>query len=198
VAKRLQRDTASIPLGLVLRQPGVLTIASPEPDALVEWNVVSAAVDAAVRQLMEMRGAEGENLKADLRHHLDELQRHWTEVQACAEGINERLRTRLEIRIDKLIGDRVDQSRLAQEAAILADKADVSEELARIYSHCKQFSEALNTTEPVGRKLEFLLQELNREVNTIGSKAAEHPISHLVVEMKSTLERMREQAANVE
>jgi uncharacterized protein (TIGR00255 family) len=96
------------------------------------------------------------------------------------------------------VGDTVDPGRLAQEAAILADKADVAEELARILSHCKQFSEAFKSNEPIGRKLDFLLQELNREVNTIGSKAAEHPISARVVEMKSILERMREQAANVE
>ena len=80
----------------------------------------------------------------------------------------------------------------------LAEKADVSEELARLLSHCEQFGQALDAQEPVGRKLDFLLQEMNREVNTVGSKAAEHPISSRVVEMKSVLERMREQAANVE
>ena len=81
---------------------------------------------------------------------------------------------------------------------MLVDRADLAEELARIRSHCAQLGEALRAAEPVGRKLDFLLQELNREANTIGSKAAEHTIAARVVELKSTLERMREQAANVE
>ncbi len=96
------------------------------------------------------------------------------------------------------MGDRVDPARLAQEAAIQADKADVSEELARLVSHVRQFRKALDATEPVGRRLEFLVQEMNREINTIGSKAAEHAVSALVVEMKTHLERLREQAANVQ
>ena len=100
--------------------------------------------------------------------------------------------------MERLVGDRVDPSRLAQEIAVLVDRADLSEELARIRSHCAQLGETLRAAEPVGRKLDFLLQELNREANTIGSKAAEHAISARVVELKSTLERMREQAANVE
>ena len=110
----------------------------------------------------------------------------------------ERLRQRLIERLTRLISDRTDPWRLAQEAALLAEKADVSEELTRLMSHCEQFGQALDAQEPVGRKLDFLLQEMNREVNTVGSKAAEHPISSRVVEMKSVLERMREQAANVE
>ena len=126
------------------------------------------------------------------------MQRLWAEVQSHTDGISERLRKRLDDRIIRLIGDRIDPARLAQEAAVLADKADVSEELVRIQSHCKQFSDALKTDDPVGRKLDFLLQEFNREINTIGSKASEHPISARVVDMKSVLERMREQAANVE
>lgn len=198
VAKRVQRAPSEIPLAALLNQPGVLTIAEPEADALVEWNVVSAAVEAALAELCQMRNIEGAALQADLRGHLDGLQRLWAEVQAATEGLNDRIRERIELRIQKLLGERMDPGRMAQEAALLADKADVSEEIARILSHCKQFSEGLKSTDPVGRKLEFLVQELNREVNTIGSKAAEHPVSHLVVEMKSTLERLREQAANVE
>ena len=109
-----------------------------------------------------------------------------------------RLQARLTTRITRLIGDRIDPSRLAAEAAILADKADISEEIARIRSHCKQLDQVMQASEPIGRKMDFLLQELNREINTIGSKSAEHPISSRVVEMKSVLERMREQVANVE
>ena len=97
-----------------------------------------------------------------------------------------------------MIGDRVDPNRLAMEVAVLADKSDVSEELTRLRSHCEQFQEGMHSSDPIGRRLDFLIREMHREVNTIGSKAAEHPVSQRVVEMKSILERMREQSANVE
>lgn len=198
VAKRLQRAEEEIPLSLVLTQPGVLSPAEAETDALSEWSLVETALEAALTDLLEMRAREGDALQADLRGHLDALQRSWADVSAHAEGVADRLRQRLEERFTRLLGDKLDAGRLAQEAGILADKADIAEELARIRSHCGQFSDALAATAPVGRKLEFLVQELNREINTIGSKAAEHPIASQVVEMKSTLERMKEQAANVE
>src|SRR5690606_22175361 len=130
--------------------------------------------------------------------HLVEMRATLGEIEQAAVGVSQRLRQKLEGRLERLLTERVDATRLAQEAALLADKADVAEEIARLRSHVDQFAEALEATEPVGRRLDFLLQEMNREVNTIGSKAAEHPISHRVVQMKSVLERMREQAANVE
>ena len=198
VAKRLQRLDEPIPLSLVLEQPGVLSLAEPEADALTEWHLVETAIEAALTDLIEMRTREGDALQADLRGHLDALQRCWADVQAAADGLNERLRDKLDERFQRLLGEKLDPARLAQEAAILADKADISEELARLLSHCRQFSETLAAEGPVGRKLEFLVQELNREINTIGSKAAEHTVAAQVVEMKSVLERMKEQAANVE
>lgn len=198
VAVRLGRDPSSIPVELVLAQPGVLTQSEAEPDALREWDIVSTALEACLADLLQMRATEGAALRRDLTRHLDEILRLRAEIASHAEGIVERLRQRLEARIQRLMADRVDPDRLAMEAAVLADKADISEELARVKAHCDQFAEALEAAEPVGRKLDFLLQELNREINTIGSKAAEHPISARVVEMKSALERLREQAANVE
>lgn len=198
VAERLGLADQPLPLALVLGQPGVLSHVEQEPDALREWDLVSTAVDAALADLLAMRAVEGQALQRDLQRHLDELMRMMSEVQASAEGVVDRLRTRLDQRIQRMVGDRIDPDRLAVEAAVLADKADISEELARIEAHCAQFADALISDEPVGRKLDFLLQELNREVNTVGSKAAEHPVSARVVEMKAILERMREQAANVE
>lgn len=198
VAKRIQRDPATIPLEFILSQPGVLTLAEGEHDALSDWELLKTALEASLDDLMTMRNAEGDALRADLLVQTDELQRLRMEVAHVSEDLAERLRSRLLGRLERLLGDRVDPSRLAQEAAILADKADVSEELARIHSHLQQFTEALDQDEPVGRKLEFLVQELNREINTIGSKAAEHPISARVVDMKSVVERLREQSANVE
>lgn len=198
ILARLGRPDEPIPLALVLSQPGVMSMVEAEPDALREWDLVATAVEVALADLLAMRATEGQALQRDLQRHLDELLRLLAEVDGAAEGVAERLRARLDQRIQRLVGDRVDPDRLAAEAALLADKADISEELARSQAHCAQFADALVMNEPVGRKLDFLLQELNREINTIGSKSSEHPISARVVEMKATLERMREQAANVE
>jgi uncharacterized protein (TIGR00255 family) len=198
VARRIQRDPAEVPLHAYLQQPGVLVSAEAQVDPLAEWDLIDVAMRAAIDDLAPMRAAEGHALAQDLRRNLDELGRLCAEVAAASDGVAERLRVRLLERVARLVGDRADPQRIAMEAAILADKADISEELARLGSHVEQFAQALAADEPVGRKLDFLLQELNREVNTIGSKAAELPISARVVDMKSALERMREQAANVE
>jgi uncharacterized protein (TIGR00255 family) len=187
-----------VSLSWVMAQSGVVEVTEAEIDVLGEWHVVETALQAAIDDLLQMRIAEGRALVEDLSGHLDELLARLGEVEAAVDGINERLKKRLESRIRRLLGDRFDTFRVVQEAAIQADKADVAEELARLRSHCDQFAEALQSDDAVGRRLDFLLQEMNREVNTIGSKAAEHPVSHRVVDMKSVLERMREQAANVE
>ncbi|MCO4747887.1 MAG: YicC family protein [Proteobacteria bacterium] len=200
VAETLPQDAdRALALAWVASQPGVLEVTEVETDVMTEWTVVETALSAAIEDLVRMRGVEGQALHADLTSHLGELRDTVDEVNDVSVGVNERLRQRLDARLSRLLGDRgLDKHRLHQEAAVLADKADVSEEIARLRSHCDQFSDALSADEPVGRRLDFILQEMNREVNTIGSKSADHPISHRVVTMKSVLERMREQSANVE
>jgi len=198
VAKRLARPKEEIPTTWVLSQPGVLNTVETETDAMAEWEIIETAFDLALQELLKMRSLEGSALQADLSSHLDQLESLRAEVEGHSEGIVERLEQKLSQRLKRLLQDRIEPGRLAQEAAMLADKADVSEELTRISSHCNQFRDVLGSDEPIGRKLDFLLQELNREINTIGSKASEQPVSTRVVEMKSVLERMREQAANVE
>lgn len=198
VAQRLQIRSDAVSLDSILQQPGVLSLREMEADALTEWEVVETALSVALDELLSMRQTEGAALRADLLGHLDALAHHHTAVSDRIEGLTERIHKRLSERLSRLLGDRVDPARLAQEAAVLADKADVSEELARLVSHFAQFRSALDSTEPVGRRLEFLVQEMNREVNTLGSKASEHPVSAHVVDMKSVMERVREQAANVE
>ena len=198
VANALGQPDAPVPLAVVLAQPGVLTVSDAEPDALAEWALLEVALEAAISDLEAMRAREGEALRLELHRHLDDLARLRAEVSALSEGAAERQRVRLEDRLLRLLGDKLDPTRLIQEAALLADKADISEELARLHSHLDQVRDALDAAEPVGRKLEFLVQELHREINTIGSKANETPTSARVVEMKSVLERIREQAANVE
>lgn len=200
--RRDMKELAGEPVSIdfLLGQPGVLTVTEAEVDVMREWPIVETALQAAVDDLLLMRDREGRALRDDLQRYLTELRGLTLKVEDAIEGIHERLFARVQTRVQRLLGDRVDASRLAQEAAVLADKADVSEEIARMRSHCDQFKAALESEadDPVGRRLEFLLQEMHREVNTIGSKAAEHPVSQRVVDMKSVLERMREQSANVE
>lgn len=197
IAHRLQVD-APLSLEFVLAQPGVLTTSDAEPDVLAEWDLLETALLGAAEDLDRMRTAEGEALRVDLARHLADALRLRSEIAFHADGVAERLRARLEERLLRLLADRLDPARLAQEAAILADKADIAEELARFESHVDQFADAISMPDPVGRRLDFLLQEMNREVNTIGSKAAEHAVSARVVELKTVLERLREQAQNVE
>ena len=187
-----------VPLHFLLERDGVLHVSEEEVDVMSEWDIVETALKSAMDDLQAMRVTEGQALYRELSSQLAEMKRALAEVEAVAVGVNERLRAKLEGRLQRMLGDRFDAQRVVQEAAVLADKADVQEELARLRSHCDQFGEALEADEPVGRRLDFLVQEMNREVNTIGSKAAEHPISHRVVDMKSILERIREQSANVE
>ena len=187
-----------VPFTFILEQPGVLAVTESEVDVMSEWGVVEAALQSAVSDLGAMRRQEGIAIHTELSGFLAETRTLLVEIEAVAAGVNDRVRQRLEARIKRMIGESFEPYRIAQEVALLADKADVSEELARMRSHCDQFGEALDAAEPVGRRLDFLLQEMNREVNTIGSKAAEHPISQRVVDLKTALERMREQSANVE
>jgi len=190
--------STTVPLSFIFQQPGVLSTVEAEVDVLTEWGVVEAALKAAIDDLAEMRRVEGAALRTDLLTYLDQVRQAVGEIEAVTVGINERLREKLDARIRRMVGDRFDPFRIEQEVALLVDKSDVGEEVARMRSHCSQFQQALDSDEPTGRRMDFLLQEMNREVNTIGSKAAEHEISSRVVDLKSTLERMREQAANVE
>ncbi len=198
LAEGLPGVEPKLDLGYLSGLPGVLVTVEEELDVSAEWGVVEVALGVAARQLAEMRGREGEATRRVFDELLSELQDQLQKIELEADGVAGRLRLRLMDRLNKLVGDRVDPDRLAQEAAVLADKADINEELARLASHVAQFRLAMKKDEPVGRRLDFLAQEMNREINTIGSKAAEHAVSSLVVDMKSSLERIREQIANVE
>lgn len=187
-----------VPITFLAGLPGVLTTTEEDIDPTSEWSVVEAALNAALDHLADMRAREGAALRESFVEMMDEIEALHERVEAESAEVASRLRLRLMDRLNRLVSDRVDPDRLAQEAALLADKADVSEELTRLGSHFQQLRRSLGLAEPVGRKLDFLAQEMNREINTIGSKAAEHAVSALVVEMKSVLERIREQVANVE
>ncbi|MGB8991061.1 MAG: YicC/YloC family endoribonuclease [Desulfobaccales bacterium] len=164
------------------------------------WDTVSTAVSQALDLLEEMRLTEGAALAADLAGHLADIRREVDHVTAQASLLPQLWRERVTTRLAELFpeGSPVDETRLAQEVALMAERRDLTEELARLDSHLSQFQQTLVSQEPVGRKQEFLLQEMLRETNTIGSKANDLTISQAVLEIKGSLERLREQVQNIE
>ncbi len=178
---------------------GVITLGDAEIDLERVGNVVAGALDAALEQLVAMRAREGEALASDLEARLARIEAWVVEVEAEAPKALEAWRARMETRIAELAeGVEVDPGRLAGEIAILADKSDVAEEVTRLRSHLGHFRELLAGDGAVGRKLDFLVQEMNREVNTIGAKSQSTGIAERVVELKAELERVREQVQNLE
>lgn len=155
--------------------------------------------EEALNRLVEMRQKEGEVLTGDVREMLNKLHKHYEEVRNSAEEMLEKNLKLLKRRISTLLEDSpVDDSRMLQEAAFLAEKADISEELTRVQSHYSQVTKILHDGGEVGRRLDFLLQELLREINTIGSKSTEFRISDLVVQMKAVVEKVKEQVQNIQ
>jgi uncharacterized protein (TIGR00255 family) len=183
-------------LALVLAQPGVVALAEDEhesPDASV-----LAATESALAQLVAMRDAEGKALAKDLAERIAELGALRDQLGVLARDVPQAVHKKLTERLEKLVKDEVDPQRLAQEVALLADRADVTEELVRLGSHLDQARALVTGTQSAGRRLDFLVQELGRELNTVGSKSATAEITALVVEGKAVLEKVREQVQNVE
>jgi uncharacterized protein (TIGR00255 family) len=185
-------------LALVLAQPGVVISAERSDDE----PPVLPALEAALAQLHTMRAAEGEALAVELRTRFDELTALRTQIATVAATLPQQLTKRLQERIKKLfepseIGA-VDPTRLAQEVALLADRSDVTEELVRLASHLDQARLLIDGKPAAGRRLDFLVQEIGRELNTIGSKSTVTEISAAIVEGKAVLEKVREQVQNVE
>jgi uncharacterized protein (TIGR00255 family) len=171
-----------------------------ETDFDLVWQAVSSAVTQALSALTTMRANEGENLAKDLEERMNLIEVELTTIEDRAADIPKIYRDRLMERISRLTAgvEALDPVRLSQEAAILADKSDISEEIVRVHSHIKQFREILSSSEPAGRKLNFLIQEFNREFNTMGSKSGQAELSHTIVNLKSELEKIREQVQNIE
>lgn len=180
------------------RLPDVLTVSEQEEDQQAVTALMTAALNEALEGLIAMREREGASLREDMRRkltHLSELQEQITER---APLVTVDYRDRLKARIEQLTDGAMDEQRLIQEVAIFADRAAIDEELVRLSSHISQLLSLLESVEPVGRKLDFLVQELNREVNTIGSKASDLTIAGLVVDAKGEIEKLREQVQNIE
>ena len=165
-----------------------------------QWSVVERALRTALESFNSMRRAEGNELAKDLQRRIEQMMQTVDTIEELSHNRIPEERKRLHERIAQLLEDKVvvDQNRLELEIALLADKLDVTEECVRFRSHTKFFLEAMSSGEPAGRKLNFLVQEINREVNTIGSKTNDSAIAHLVVQMKEELEKVREQIQNIE
>ena len=190
----------NLSLDLLIRAPGVLQADTAVGDAETFWPAVNKALQQALGMLLKMRAREGTNLKRDLSERTAVMRKAVARVRKEAPLVQQRYREQLVERIKGagLEELELDEERLTKEVILFADRADISEELTRLQSHFQQFEDCLKSTEPVGRTLDFLAQEMNREINTIGSKANNSLISREVVILKAELEKFREQAQNVE
>jgi uncharacterized protein (TIGR00255 family) len=187
-------------LSFLLNNRDVVISDEDAPDTEETWQSLAPALEQALEEACVMRAAEGEYLARDLIQRLDSLAGLLEEMEGITPRIIANYQARLRERIAKLLEQDFPEmeQRLAQEVAVTADKCDISEELVRTRSHLAQFRTFLQAAEPVGRKLDFLVQELNREANTMGSKSPDAQALNLVVNLKAELERIREQVQNIE
>ncbi|MBM4151276.1 MAG: YicC family protein [Ignavibacteria bacterium] len=196
--KELQSDD-SVNLNQVLTFSQHFIESDKDDIAELQWTVVREALKQALKSLDAVKTQEGNELSTDMLMRINTIEQSLVYVEERSKTRipeeRERLRQKLALLLDN---DEIEEHRMNQEIIILADKLDVSEESVRLRSHIKYFRELLNDSEPIGRKLNFLTQELNREINTIGSKANDADIARIVVGMKEELERIREQAQNIE
>lgn len=189
-----------IPLSLLAAKTGIIEPVQAETDPQTIWEAVAEPLYQALENFAEMKAAEGANTAADLENRLDAVAGYLGEIAERAPELPAHYQQRVKERIHQLTNGLVsiDEARIAQESAFLADKCDISEEISRARSHLDQFRHLMNAAEPAGRPLNFLLQEFNREFTTMGSKAANAEISHVIVSAKTELEKMREQVQNIE
>lgn len=193
--------TDDISVMTVAANRDLFTYTHPEEDMEAEWARVAEVLAAAVDGYRAMREAEGRKTEQDIREKLENVRAFASEVAAISKTDVGAYKTKLEARLRTILGDNgivPEEGRLLTECAIFADKIAIDEELARLSSHFAAFDEICRASEPSGRKLDFLMQELNRETNTIGSKACNAQIARLVVNMKGELEKIREQVQNIE
>ncbi len=177
----------------------IFTVKEDEATHERAWAVLAGALNGAVTGCLQMRAEEGAAIAADFSQRLQHLDDLVGEIEARAPVVTQEARDRVRERIQVLLGDvPLDEARLAQEAAILADKNDITEELVRLRSHLQQFRDQCQADGARGRQLEFLLQEIHREINTVGSKANDLAVAQRVIQAKAELERVREQVQNVE
>lgn len=188
----------SLPLSDYVRLPDVLTVEERDEDQTAVRSLFERALDGALLELSAMREREGEAMRADILEKTANVASIRDGIALRAPLVVEEYRAKLHQRIASLLEGELDEARFATEVALFADRAAIDEELVRLVSHIGQIRATVELAEPVGRKLDFLVQELNREVNTIGSKASDAAIAQAVVQAKGEIEKLREQVQNVE
>ena len=202
LARELKQElglAGEISVDQVIGLPDVVTFINTETLDEELWEKTREALESALADFTEMRKREGSNLKIDLAERIKEIDAALEAIEVKSKENPQLELDRLRSRIQKLIGpEMIDEGRMESELAIIADRMDVTEECVRFKSHNKVFLEALDSDKAEGRKLNFLLQEMNREANTIGSKCSDSVIAHLVVEIKEQVEKLREQIQNIE
>ncbi|MGJ9381352.1 YicC/YloC family endoribonuclease [Salipaludibacillus sp. CF4.18] len=190
----------SFPLKELLFNEEVVAVRESSDISSELTDVILSSVEEAAMELRDMRLKEGQELRDDIIHRIDTLRQFIVKLREYTPVIQKQYRERLQRRVEEFLGGKteIDEARILTEVSVFAEKADIQEELTRIDSHLKQFISILSDAKVIGRKLDFLVQELNREVNTIGSKSNHLETSQLVIELKAELEKIREQVQNIE
>jgi uncharacterized protein (TIGR00255 family) len=179
--------------------PDLVKIEKEEDDLKEIWDNLQPVILEAAEAVNKMRDAEGENLSKDMVKRLKIIEEYAGEIEGLSGENVKEYREKLKARVAEIIGDTpVDENRLAMEVALFAEKSDITEECIRLRSHVEQFADSLKESGPVGKRLNFILQELNREANTAGSKSSNYSISRRVISIKEEVERLREQIQNIE
>jgi len=190
--------TNDISVSSVARYSDIFKVYKPDDDAKLIINAVLKSADAALESYMEMIKTEGSQLEADIVSHLNTVTERAGEIEKIAPTAVAEYQEKLQTRITELAGGITEPQRILTEVAIYSEKLSIDEELVRLKSHAKQFGNMITEGSPIGKKMDFLMQEMNRETNTIGSKSADLEITNHVVEIKSELEKIREQIQNIE
>lgn len=188
-----------ITLSNLIRLPDIFNVIKNTEDEEAIWNDVKIVAEEALNSFVSMREAEGVKMREDVEQRLNYIEQLVEKVEERSPIVTEAYRERLYNKLSEILNDKkIDEQRILTEAAIFSEKTAVDEETVRLKSHINQFRSLLEINEPVGRKLDFLIQEFNRESNTIGSKAQDVEITKIVVELKSEIEKIREQIQNIE
>lgn len=197
LAERLELPL-NMGLGELIQLPEVLQAPGAAPGEDILWPLLEEALQEALQNLVRRRSEEGDNLSFDLKAGLGQVEVLVGELAGLAPAVLEEQKQRLEAKLTGALGAHFDENRLLMECAVLAERADIHEEMVRLGSHLSSFKTALAGESPAGRRLDFLAQEIFREINTVGAKSQDYRLAALVVEVKSELEKIREQIQNIE
>ena len=196
----LKMGAGELSLEYLISVPGMIMPADNQRDTDRHWPLAESVVEAALTDLDRMRIKEGDFIGRDLIQRLDFIEGALDDIEKNAVDMVAHYRDRLQARVEALTQGlvEIDQARISQEASILADRSDISEEIVRARSHIQQYRDIMASEAPAGRKLNFLLQEFNREFNTMGAKVGQAALAHVIVDVKSEIEKLREQVQNLE